>query len=1428
MKGKKTIFLMILIILFLVLLPSCKKKKNDEHVHEYSIDYVVDVEPSCTKSGSKSRHCFGCDDKIDTMEIPAKGHLFGDWKITKNPTETEEGIKERVCKVCEFIDIERVPVSEHQHNYSQEWTIDKAATCTEEGSKSHHCLKCDDKTDITVIEKIPHDYSQEWTIDKKATCTEEGSKSHHCLVCGNKADVTEIEKLPHNYSQEWMIDEQTSCSKEGSKSHHCLVCGEKTDITVIEKLPHNYSNEWIIDALPNCIEVGSTSRHCLVCNGRTDITAIPALGHAYGKWVMSKEASKTETGLLTRVCERDEEHIDSFELPILNQEDYEYTLVKDANCLEDGLEQYVYEKDNVIFTISRVIKAYGHRFGEWETVIEATETSEGSKQRECSVCGVVEIGTIPVLGHVHEYSTEWTIDIDPTCISVGMKSHHCLGCDDKIDDTEIEMIEHSYSLDFQIDIEATCTEDGSKSYHCLVCNIKKDITKIDALGHFYDEYDICKRCDHIYVDGTEGLIYELNSNHHSYSVIGIGSASFLEDIKIPSKYKGLPVTTIGDSAFLNCDNLVHVELSKNILSIESKAFYDCNHLASIVMLDGLINVEDEAFGYCQALENLDIPVSVQKLGDGAFLYCSSLEDILLSGNMSILGEGVFGGCSNLVNVYFEGSIEEYSLLKFLNLNSNPMQYASHFYLRNSENEFEELTNIVLPNTIVEIGDYQFYGFENITSIVIPNSVESIGINAFVGCDSLESISIPFIGTTQSDDKHFGYLFGALSYQENSNNIPLSLKEVILTNENNISTGAFYGCSNIESITIGMGLTSIGANAFYNCSSLTNIIIPNTVSEIGTEAFYGCMELTSMTIPYVGDSKTNPQHSHFGYLFGSNSYHDHPMKVPATLSEVVITGGSNIADYSFYECENITKIILPECLENIGSEAFYACENLNDIYYEGSVEDWCSLEFYDALSNPMSFAHHFYLRNDELEWEEIINLILPNTIESIHAYQFYGFDSVESIFIPNSIKSIDVGAFGMCDSIVSMTVPFVGAGDGIITHFGFIFGATSYNNNSSFVPATLEEVKIMGGSSIGSNAFYGCESLTTIHLTESIIEFDADAFMECSGLDNIYYNGVIEDWCNITFENINATPMAYANHFYLKNEDSNFEELIEIILPNDVTEVGDYQFSGFNHVTSVNISNYVTQMGFGTFSGCESIISLTIPFLGTTLNDEENPYLGYLFGATTAQDNYRFVPHSLNEVILLGGESIYEASFYGCNFITNISIPMGVTSIGKEAFYNNRGLVDINIPKTIEEIDLDAFYECENLLNVYYEGTLEDWCNIQFKSASTNPMYYALHFYVKDNEGAWKEVTSIVLPDTIEEIGNYQFYGFSSVSSICLSDSVLSIGISAFKGCEQLESFVVPFIGDSIDSLSNTHFGYLFGANNYNEHLTTIPTSLKAV
>ncbi|MDE7100498.1 MAG: leucine-rich repeat domain-containing protein, partial [Anaeroplasmataceae bacterium] len=529
----------------------------------------------------------------------------------------------------------------------------------------------------------------------------------------------------------------------------------------------------------------------------------------------------------------------------------------------------------------------------------------------------MEIGTIPVLGHVHEYSTEWTIDIDPTCISVGMKSHHCLGCDDKIDVTEIEMIEHSYSLDFQIDIEATCTEDGSKSYHCLVCNIKKDITKIDALGHSYDEYDICQRCGHIYVDGTEGLIYELNSNHHSYSVIGIGSASFLEDIKIPSKYKGLPVTTIGESAFLNCDNLVHVELSKNILSIESKAFYDCNHLVSIVMLDGLINIEDEAFGYCQALENLDIPVSVQKLGDGAFLYCSSLEDILLSGNMSVLGESVFGGCSNLVNVYFEGSIEEYSHLKFLNLNSNPMQYASHFHLRNSENEFEELTNIVLPNTIVEVGDYQFYGFENITSIVIPNSVESIGINAFFGCDSLESISIPFIGTTPSDDKHFGYLFGALSYQENSNYIPLSLKEVILTNENNISTGAFYGCSNIESITIGTGLTSIGANAFYNCSSLTNIIIPNTVSEIGTEAFYGCMELTSMTIPYVGDSKTNPQHSHFGYLFGSNSYHDHPMKVPATLSEVVITGGSNIADYAFYECENITKIILPECLENIG-------------------------------------------------------------------------------------------------------------------------------------------------------------------------------------------------------------------------------------------------------------------------------------------------------------------------------------------------------------------------------------------------------------------------------------------------------------------------------------------------------------------------------
>ena len=151
--------------------------------------------------------------------------------------------------------------------------------------------------------------------------------------------------------------------------------------------------------------------------------------------------------------------------------------------------------------------------------------------------------------------------------------------------------------------------------------------------------------------------------------------------------------------------------------------------------------------------------------------------------MTSIGDSAFSRCSSLINVYYDGTIEDWCKIKFSYQDSNPMNPAEHFYIKNTNNKYDEVTEIIISNVNISIGDYQFYSFDNIINVEIPNSVTSIGNSAFRSCSSLTNITIPNSVTS-------------------------------------IESYAFYNCSNLTNITIPNSVTSIGSSAFYNCSSLT--------------------------------------------------------------------------------------------------------------------------------------------------------------------------------------------------------------------------------------------------------------------------------------------------------------------------------------------------------------------------------------------------------------------------------------------------------------------------------------------------------------------------------------------------------------------------------------------------------------------------------
>lgn len=135
-------------------------------------------------------------------------------------------------------------------------------------------------------------------------------------------------------------------------------------------------------------------------------------------------------------------------------------------------------------------------------------------------------------------------------------------------------------------------------------------------------------------------------------------------------------------------------------------------------------------------------------------------------------------------------------------------------------------------------------------------------------------------------------------------------------------------------------------------------------------------------------------------------------------------------------------------------------------------------------------------------------------------------------------------------------------------------------------------------------------------------------MECDSLDKVYYDGTIEDWCNIILSNEDSNPMTYANHFYIKNSNNEYEELTEIEIPNTITKIGDFQFCGFNDITDIRIPNSVTSIGYWAFFECASLTSIEISSSVT---------------------------------------SIGNCAFLGCISLTNIVIPSNVTRIGNDIF-----------------------------------------------------------------------------------------------------------------------------------------------------------------
>ena len=325
--------------------------------------------------------------------------------------------------------------------------------------------------------------------------------------------------------------------------------------------------------------------------------------------------------------------------------------------------------------------------------------------------------------------------------------------------------------------------------------------------------------------------------------------------------------------------------------------------------------------------------------------------------------------------------------------------------------------------------------------------------------------------------------------------------------------------------------------------------------------------------------------------------------------------------------------------------------------------------------------------------------------------------VRAVYVPDSVRAIEKGAFAGASALVTLRVPFIGDG-GENNYFGYIFGADSYEYHATKVPATLEAVIVGAADAVADNAFAGCKSLCAIVLPNTVQSLGKFAFYECS-------------------------------------------RLVYLDLGGSAAEVGDYAFGYCSSIFSLSLEG-VLRVGFGALYSCNAIYSLTLSVVGE--DAENNRFLGYIFGAESADHNGNFVPASLRELKLVGCEEIPDRAFAGCAYIARFTIGEGVKSVGVRAFYACRSMKSVSLPDSVTVIGDDAFFGCDNLESVDFGGGVE--------SIGMQAFY------------GCRSLKSVTIPDKVTEIRPSTFALCESLETVGLGN-VKIVGKDAFKGCSSL-------------------------------------------
>lgn len=441
-KSTKTTLLTVTCLLGAVSLAGCGEEPKP-HEHVFS-NYVSDNNATCTKNGTKTAKCEGCDETNTVEEQGSmKAHSFGSYVSNNDATCTADGTKTATCSACGAKDKVADPNSKKGHSFTN-YQVTTPATCYQNEIKTAKCDNCDvtDTKETNNSATGVHSFTN-YVSNNDATCTANGTEKAHCNTPGCTVTDTRTannSKLAHVF-ENYVYNNDATCTQDGTETGKCKDC-DATDTRTKAGTALGHDLVWHSNNDATCTEDGTKTGECSRCDYVSDPVADEgtAKGHTFsdeyyydgdGHWHPSTCGHTGEKGDWAP-------HV------------FEEVVLVEPTCSKGGMMQRVCECG---YSSASPLPAGDHKFENYVSDGNATCTQDGTKTSKCTYCDATK--TIPDVGSAtgHTYEDTYTYD----------ENGHWYKCVNEDDTTGYE----AHQFTETVTKEPTAQEEGEKTYTCI-------------------------------------------------------------------------------------------------------------------------------------------------------------------------------------------------------------------------------------------------------------------------------------------------------------------------------------------------------------------------------------------------------------------------------------------------------------------------------------------------------------------------------------------------------------------------------------------------------------------------------------------------------------------------------------------------------------------------------------------------------------------------------------------------------------------------------------------------------------------------------------------------------------------------------------------------------------------------------------------------